>query len=87
VRSMTAAERAALLSARIHREINAGRTPYVPAVFKGLLSVGVFREIAAFDAGLMGNHPRDTADHPFYRLGAELRSICLGNAAAREEAA
>ena len=85
----TPAERAAALSARIHREINAGRW-------------FAFRNVRLFPSDLMGDvvcRPflrwddaaclitaiyGGDADHPFARLGAELRAIAHGNAGSRK---
>lgn len=66
----TPAERAALLSARIHREINEGRK------WTLLLSA-----IEPDDSDkLCGGYCADGVyRNPFARLGAELRAIALGN--------
>jgi len=82
--------RAALLSSKIHREINAGR--WVDAAIAGEIDFTLTTDEivrgpsrAAFVFGWFGVSTSDEkiADDPFYRLGAELRSIVLGNAAAR----
>lgn len=70
----TPAERAALLSARIHREINAGLTAM--AATAGFCASA---EANRFYFALNGTKAPVKRSCPFYRLGAELRTIAIGN--------
>lgn len=71
----TPAERAAMLSARIHRRINDGGRP---SMFDGEFWKDEFpQERAAAAHGFLDMAGDE--EEPFYRLGAELRAIVLGN--------
>jgi len=79
VNSRTPAERAAELSARIHRETNAGldwRRWATDLDFSDIVSPDEFDSLLAMiDYPLDG----DVGVTAFARLGAELRTIALGN--------
>lgn len=74
----TAAERAAALSARIHRWINAGKPPSAWLLGAENLDGEIMRFQLAMD-GRTGLVDAITHGCPFARLGAELRAIALGN--------
>lgn len=73
----TPAERAAALSALLHRELRAGglHAPDVSGKYPGFLNS---EENRAFLDGCLG-FARVTSKRTFARLGAELRAIVLGN--------
>lgn len=80
---MTTAERAAQLSARIHRAMRKAAVTTIDfwheVVYRNLPDE---RERGYFWAGHCGELPAQwttLGDDPFYRLGAELRAIALGN--------
>jgi len=73
----TPAERAAQLSARIHRGLNHGGIASDNDTWT-LFEFGEFRE--GWDSfHYYGSPPFSFDDRPFARLGAELRAIVLGN--------